>query len=61
LIGDNNKAIEEVCRIFVEKGKQDPNWVGLNIGFPESKVGLNEIINPTALKEHTMQKMNLLQ
>jgi hypothetical protein len=26
-MGDNNKAIEEVCRIFVEKVKQDPNWI----------------------------------
>jgi hypothetical protein len=24
---DNRKSIEELCRIFVEKGKQDPNWI----------------------------------
>ena len=22
-----DKSIEELCRIFVEKGKQDPNWI----------------------------------
>jgi len=27
----NNKSIEELCRIFVEKGKQDPNCVINNI------------------------------
>ena len=26
LMGNNN-LIEELCRIFVEKGKQDPNWI----------------------------------
>jgi hypothetical protein len=27
-MGDNtNKTIEELCRIFVENGKQDPNWI----------------------------------
>jgi hypothetical protein len=56
LIGDNNKAIEDVCRIFVEKGKQDPNWVGLNISFPESKVELNKIINPMSPKERHAKK-----
>ncbi len=44
--GENNKAIKEVCRIFVEKGKQDPNWVGLNTCFSGSEVELNEMINP---------------
>jgi hypothetical protein len=24
---DNGSNIEEFCRIFVEKGKQDPNWI----------------------------------
>ena len=24
---DNEKSIEELCRIFVEKRKQDPNWI----------------------------------
>ena len=24
---DNRKSMEELCRIFVEKGKQDPNWI----------------------------------
>jgi hypothetical protein len=23
----NKQSIEELCRIFVEKGKQDPNWI----------------------------------
>lgn len=55
-MGDNNKAIGEDCRIFVKKGKQDPNWVGLNKSFPKSKVGLNEIINPMALKERHAKK-----
>src|SRR5215217_6095881 len=27
----NNKSIEELCRIFVEKGKQDPNWIINNV------------------------------
>ena len=27
----NNKSIEELCTIFVEKGKQDPNWIINNI------------------------------
>ncbi|HJU35105.1 MAG TPA: hypothetical protein VJ695_08295, partial [Nitrososphaera sp.] len=27
----NNKSIEELCRIFVERGKQDPNWIINNI------------------------------
>jgi hypothetical protein len=26
LMGNNN-LIEELCSIFVEKGKQDPNWI----------------------------------
>jgi hypothetical protein len=28
---NNNKSIKELCRIFVEKGKQDPNWIINNI------------------------------
>jgi hypothetical protein len=40
-MGDNNKAIGEDCRIFVKKGKQDPNWVGLN------KVSLNRKLDLT--------------
>jgi hypothetical protein len=27
----NNESIEELCRIFVEKGKRDPNWIINNI------------------------------
>jgi hypothetical protein len=30
-IGLTNGSIEELCRIFVEKGKQDPNWIIDNI------------------------------
>ncbi|MFL6405945.1 MAG: hypothetical protein ACJ71F_02595 [Nitrososphaeraceae archaeon] len=30
-IPDNNKSTEELCRIFVETGKQDPNWIIDNI------------------------------
>jgi hypothetical protein len=30
-MNDNNKSIEELCGIFVEKGKQDPNWIINNI------------------------------
>jgi hypothetical protein len=28
---DNKNSTEELCRIFVEKGKQDPNWIIDNI------------------------------
>jgi hypothetical protein len=28
---DNKKSIEQLCRTFVEKGKQDPNWIINNI------------------------------
>jgi hypothetical protein len=24
---DNKKSMEELCRIFVEKGKHDPDWI----------------------------------
>jgi hypothetical protein len=30
---DNKKSIEELCRIFVEKGKRNPNWIIHNIVF----------------------------
>jgi hypothetical protein len=30
-VGLTNGSIEELCRIFVEKGKQDPNWIINNI------------------------------
>ena len=30
-IGLTNASIEELCRIFIEKGKQDPNWIVDNI------------------------------
>jgi DNA-binding XRE family transcriptional regulator len=26
-MGNNNESIEDLCRIFVEKGKQNPNWI----------------------------------
>jgi hypothetical protein len=32
LTGNNdNKSLEELCKIFIEKGKQDPNWIVDNI------------------------------
>jgi hypothetical protein len=31
LMDNNNKSIEELCRVFVEKGKQDPKWIINNI------------------------------
>jgi len=27
----NNRSVEELCRVFIEKGKQDPNWVINNV------------------------------
>ncbi|MDQ3851555.1 MAG: hypothetical protein M3299_01835 [Thermoproteota archaeon] len=32
MMGDSiNKSVEELCRIFVEKGKQGSNWIINNI------------------------------
>jgi hypothetical protein len=31
LTDNDNKSLEQLCKIFVEKGKQDPNWVVDNI------------------------------
>jgi hypothetical protein len=30
-IGLTSESIEELCRIFVQKGKQNPNWIIDNI------------------------------
>jgi len=30
-IGLSGKPIEELCRLFVEKGKQEPDWVVRNM------------------------------
>ena len=31
LTDNDNKSLEQLCKIFVEKGKQDPNWIVDNI------------------------------
>jgi hypothetical protein len=41
----NNNLIDELCRIFVEKEKQDPNWIIYNTEVSELMIELQTSMN----------------